>query len=105
MSQLRIEKIQELMKQEISQIILQELKDLDERRETVDAARFRVEVDEFGRLARVFAHAFEVPMMNNARDEAFFVLEFHRVESATVGVDPNEKIMGFGKIARHCISL
>ena len=29
MSQLRIEKIQELMKQEISQIILQELKDKD----------------------------------------------------------------------------
>ena len=78
--------------------LVQESKNLDQRRKAVDSARLRVKVDEFRRLASVFANALQAPMLDNIRNETLFMFQLHRVERATVGVDSDEKIAIFLKI-------
>ena len=66
---------------------------LDERRKAIDPAALRVQVDELGRLAGVLAHALQLVVVDEIRDEALLVLQLHRVEDAAVGVDADQKIV------------
>ena len=60
---------------------------LDEGRKAVGPAAFRVQIDELGRFAGKFADALQAVVVDEIRDEALFVLQFHRVEDAAVRVD------------------
>ena len=84
--------------------LVQETEHLDQRRKAVDSARLRVKVDELRRLASVLADALQPPMLDNIRNETFFMFQLHRVERAAVGVDTDEKIAIFFKID-HCKTL
>ena len=72
---------------------LQPFQRLDQRGKAVDPPALRVEVDELGGLAGVFAHALQVPVVDRVGNEALLVLQLHGVEGAAVGVDADEVIV------------
>jgi hypothetical protein len=63
----------------------------------IAAAAFGVEVDELRRLASIFAYPLQVIVIDERRNEAFFVLQLHRVEGAAVGIDADQKVASFGE--------
>ncbi len=71
----------------------QPIQRFDQSRKAVDAPAFRVQIDKFKRFPGIFAHALKVPILDGHRHKAFFVLEFHRVKSAAVGVNADEKFV------------
>ncbi len=53
----------------------------------------RVKIDELRRFAGEFADPLQFVMVDVIGDEALFVLQFHRVEHAAVGINPDQGVM------------
>ena len=66
---------------------------LDERRKAIRPAALRIQIDELGRLARILAHALQLVVIDEVRNEALLVLQLHRVEDAAVRIDADQKIV------------
>jgi hypothetical protein len=75
-----------------------------QRGKTIDPPALGIQIHEFRRLAGVLAHALQVPMIDNVRNEAFLVLQFHRIEDAAVRVDADEKLV-LGSEIEHGFSV
>ena len=66
---------------------------LDQRRKAVRPAALRIQVDELGRLAGILAHALQLVVIDEVRDEALLVLQLHRIEDAAVRIDADQEIV------------
>ena len=80
------------------------LQRLDQRRKTVDPPALRIQVDELGGLAGVLAHALQAPIVDRVGNEAFLVLQLHRVERATVRIDAYQIVVLGRELDHHFLS-
>ena len=84
---------------------LQPFERFDQRRKTVDTPTLRIEVDEFRSLTSILADRLQFVVVDNVGNEAFFVLEFHRVERTTIGIDADEEFLGGSDLVHGCCVL
>ena len=73
--------------------LAQQVKDLDERRPTVDAPVLRVQVHELRRLASILRDRLQAPVLDDVGDKALLVLYLHRVKDAPVRIDADKERM------------